>query len=88
MLRILLDVWRIQDRHGQRNNPDSDHLEDPKGKELREVISLVIKPVVFARLEDTEEKESLEAEAPDHDEEGGNNLARIVPAAECKSDDG
>lgn len=58
MLRILLDVWRIQDRHWQGNNLDPDHLKDPKGKELKEIISLVIEPVVFARLEDAEEEES------------------------------
>jgi hypothetical protein len=57
VLRILLDIWRIQDRHGQRNNPNPDHLEDPKGKELEDVISLVVESVVFPRLEDTEEEE-------------------------------
>jgi len=88
MLRILLDVWRIQDYHGQRNNPNPDHLEYPKGKELEEVISLVVEPVVFAGLKNTEEQKSREPKAPDHNEEGYNDLARIMVAAECKSDNG
>jgi hypothetical protein len=58
MLRILLYVRRIQDRHRQGNDPNPDHLENPKGKELEEVIPLVIKSVVFPSLEDAEKEEA------------------------------
>jgi hypothetical protein len=86
-LRILLNVRRIKDCHRQGNHPDPDHLKDPKCKEFEEVIPLVVESVVLSSLEDAEEEKSREPEAPDHDEQGGDNLTRIMLAAKRKSYD-
>ena len=39
------------------------------------MISLVVESVVFPGLQDAEEKKAGESDAPDYDEEGGDNVA-------------
>ena len=42
---------------GDLTGPDPKHLKDPKAKERKELVSLVIEAVVLASLDDTEEQE-------------------------------
>lgn len=83
-----LDPGRVQNRDGQRDGPDPDHLEDPEAEEREELVTLIIEAVILARLQDSEEQEARQPDAPGHDEERGDDLARIVFAAECKGYDG
>jgi hypothetical protein len=53
-LRILRDIRRVQNSHRKRTSPYPDHLKDPKAQELEEVISFVVKAVIFAGFEDAE----------------------------------
>jgi hypothetical protein len=84
----LRHVGRVQDRGWEGYGPHPDHLEDPETEELEEVVPFVVKAVIFPRLENAEEEEGGEAEAPDHYEEGDDDLARMVVAAECEGYDG
>lgn len=86
-LRVLRHIRRVQHRHRQRDSPHPKHLEDPETKKGEELVTLVVEAVVFAGLNDAEEEEAGETRAPDHDEEGGYDLSRIVVAAECEGDD-
>jgi hypothetical protein len=52
-------------------------LEDPEAEEGQEFVALVVEAVVFACVEDAEEQEAGEAGAPEDDEEGGEDLARV-----------
>jgi hypothetical protein len=88
VLRILLHVGRVQHRHRQRDSPHPDHLEYPEAQEGEELVALVVEAVVLARLQDAEEQEAGQPETPHHDEERGDQLARIVIAAEGECDDG
>lgn len=87
-LWILLHIGRVQKGDRQRDGPNPYHLKDPEAQERKELVSLVIEAVIFARLQDPEEQESGEPNAPDHDEKRGNNLTRIMAATEGKRDDG
>lgn len=58
MLGILLNIWRIQYCHRQRNDPDPDHLEDPKGKEFKKSHPSCRQIGRLSSLEDTKEEES------------------------------
>lgn len=70
-------IGRVDDRHRQRDDPHPEHLEDPKPKKGEELVALVIEAVVFSRFEDAEEEEAREAGAPEHDEDGGDDLAGV-----------
>jgi hypothetical protein len=87
MLRILRNIWRVQDRYWEGDDPDPDHLEDPEAKEFEEVIALVVETIIFASFEDTEEEETRESKPPDHDEDRVDDLACIVVTAEGEGDD-
>lgn len=87
VLRVLRHVGRVEHGHGQRDGPDPDHLEDPEAEEGEELVALVVEAVVLARLDDAEEEEAREARRPEHDEDGGDDLARMVVAAEREGDD-
>ena len=54
-LRILCDIWGVQDGDWQRDSPDPEHLENPESEEREELIALVIEAVVFAGFDDSEE---------------------------------
>lgn len=69
------DAGRVEEGDGQRHGPDPDHLEDPEAQEGEELVALVVEAVVLAGLEDAEEEEAREAHAPEHDEDGGDDLA-------------
>lgn len=64
MLRVLLDIRRVQDRDRERHGPNPDHLEDPESQEFEEVVSFIVESVIFAGFKNTEEKKPGEAEAP------------------------
>lgn len=53
-LGVLLDIGRVEDRHGQGDGPDPDHLEDPESEKGPELVSFVIKTVIFSRLKNSE----------------------------------
>lgn len=86
-LPVLRHIRTIQHRDGQGNKPYPEHLEDPEPEEGKEFIAFVVEAVVFAGFEDAEEQEAGEAETPEHNEEGGDDLAGIVVAAEGEGDD-
>ena len=87
-LHKMCDVGRIEDSDWQRDDPDPDHLKDPESEKGEEFVSLVVEAVVFAGLDDSEEEKAGKAGAPYHDEEGIDDLARIVVTGESKGDDG
>ena len=58
MLRILRNIWRIQDGYGKGTNPHPNHLEDPKAKKFEKVVALVVETVVFASFDNAEEEEA------------------------------
>lgn len=51
---VLPHGGRVDERHGQRDDPDPDHLEDPEAEEGEELVALVVEAVVLSRLEDAE----------------------------------
>ncbi|KAI4153747.1 MAG: hypothetical protein LQ340_002119 [Diploschistes diacapsis] len=67
--------------------PDPKHLEDPEAEKGPKFISLVVKPIVFARFQYAEQQKSRESGAPYHHEKGDYDLTRIVGAREGKRDD-
>jgi len=73
---LVVVVSRVNDVTGWHSKKT--YLEDPKAKEREELIALVVEAVVFARFEDAEEQEAGEARAPEHDEEGGEDVAGVV----------
>lgn len=79
------DVGGVEDCDGEGDGPDPDHLEDPKPKKGEELVSDLVEAVVFPRLEDSEEEEGREAGAPQHDEEGDDDLARMVVTGKGKT---
>jgi len=87
MLRILRNIWRVQDRNWERDDPDPDHLEDPEAEEFEEVIAFIVEAIIFAGFEDAEEEEARESQSPDHDKDGVNDLAGIMVTAQSESDD-
>ena len=87
-LRVARDGGRVEDGDGQGDGPDPDHLQDPEAEEGEEAAAHVIEAAVRSRLEDAEEQEAREAEGPDYEEEGGDELAGVVVAAEGEGDDG
>ena len=87
-MRILGDVWRVEYSDGQADNPDPDHLEDPEAEEGEKFVALVVEAVVLACLDDAEEEEAGETGAPEHEEEGVDNLAGMMVAGECERDYG
>lgn len=83
------DSGRVEDGDGEGDDPDPDHLEDPEAEEGEELVALVVEAVVLAGLEDAEEEEAREAHAPEHDEDGGDDLAGMGGGAgEGEGDDG
>ena len=67
----------VQNGNGQRDGPHPQHLEDPEPQEREELVPLVVESVVLARLQDPEEQEPGEACAPQHDEDTGDDSARV-----------
>lgn len=63
-------------------------MEHPEAQERPELVPLVVEAIVFASLYDSEEKKAGETRAPDHNEEGVDDLACIVMTGECKSNYG
>ena len=61
------------------------HPETEKGEEF---VAFVVEAVVFAGFDYAEEEEAREASAPEHDEEGTDDLAGIVVAGESEGYDG
>lgn len=88
MLRVLRHVWRVDQGNGQRDGPDPKHLKDPEAEEGEEAIALVVEAIIAPRAQDAEEEEAREADGPDNDEEGGDELAGVVVAAHGERDDG
>lgn len=87
-LRIARDGGRVEDGDGQGDGPDPEHLQDPEAEEGEEAAAHVVEAAVHSRLEDAEEQEAREAEGPGYEEEGGDELAGVVVAAEGEGDDG
>ena len=67
--------------------PNPKHLEDPEAEKRPKFISLVVKPIVFARFQYPEQQKPRESGAPCHHEKGDYDLTRIVGARERKRDD-
>lgn len=88
MLRVLRDVWRVDQRNRQRDGPDPKHLKDPEPKKGEEAIALVVETIVATCAQDAEEEEAREANGPDNDEEGGDELAGVMVAAHGERHDG
>jgi hypothetical protein len=57
-LWVLGDIRRVQDSDGQRNGPDPKHLETPEAEKGKELVAFVVKTVVLAGFQDSEEEES------------------------------
>ena len=87
-LVVLRDVGGVEDGDGEGDDPDPDHLKHPEAEEGEELVALVVEAVVGAGLDDAEEEEAGQARAPEHDEEGVDDLARGVVAGEGEGDDG
>lgn len=68
VLVVMRHLGRVDERHGQRNSPHPDHLEDPEAQEGEELAALVVEAVILAGLEDAVEEEAREADGPDNDE--------------------
>lgn len=88
VLPIPRDAGAVDESHGQGDGPDPEHLEDPEAEEGEEPVALVVEAVVPAGPEDAEEEEAREAEGPGDEEEGGDELAGVVVAAEGEGEDG
>lgn len=88
VLGVARDGGRVEDGDGQRDGPNPEHLKDPEAEEGEELVPLVIEAVVLARFEDAEEEEAGESGAPDHHEEGDDDLASMGVAAHGEGDDG
>lgn len=82
VLRIPRDGRGVEDGDGQGDRKDPDHLEDPEAEEGKELVTLVVEAVIPTRLDDAEEEETGETEGPDDEEEGGDELAGVVVAAQ------
>lgn len=63
-------------------------MEDPEAEEWKEFVALVVKAVVFAGLDDAEEEKARETEAPEHDEDGVDDLAGMMSATHSQGKDG
>lgn len=86
-MRVARYVGRVEERDGQRDDPDPEHLKDPEAEEGEELTAHLIEALIFARLENAEEEESCEAQRPDYHEEGHDKLARVLVRAtkgECE----
>jgi hypothetical protein len=81
-------IWTVENRYWERDGPDPQHLEDPETKEGKKLVTLVVKAIVFARLQDTEEQESRKTSSPEHDEDGRDYLPRMSGASHGECDDG
>lgn len=79
-------VGTVEDCDGEGDGPDPDHLKNPEAEEGEEFVAFVVEAVVFAGFENAEEEEGAEAEAPEHDEEGGDYLAGVVVTADGEGD--
>lgn len=82
------DVGRIQDRHGQADGPDPQHLEDPEAEEREELVALVVEPRVGARLENAEEQEPRQPERPEDQEQRSEDLTRRVRRGQSEREHG
>lgn len=60
------NAWRVQDGYGKGDGPHPEHLEYPEAEEWEKFVAHGVEAAVFAGLENTEEEESGEAEAPEH----------------------
>lgn len=78
------DIWRIENSHRQRDDPNPDHLEDPETEEGPEFVAFVVEAIVRARLDDSEEEEPGQPSSPKHDEERAHDLAGMVVSGEGK----
>lgn len=88
LLRVARNVGRVAERHGQRDDPDPEHLKDPEAKELEKVAAHLVEALVLARLEDAEEEEAGEAHRPHNHEEGDDDLPRVQVAAAAAAAEG
>ncbi|TLS23100.1 uncharacterized protein PpBr36_05589 [Pyricularia pennisetigena] len=82
------DVRRVEHSDGQRDKPDPEHLKDPEAQEGKELVALVVEPVILSGLEDAKQQEARQSQAPDHHEDGHDDLAYIGTAGEGEGDDG
>lgn len=92
-LRVARHVGRVAERHGQRDDPDPEHLKDPEAEKLEKVAAHLVEALVLARLEDAEEEEAGEAHRPHNHEEGDDDLPRVqvrvaAAAAQGEGEDG
>ena len=54
------------------------YSQDPEAEEGPELVPFVVETIVLARLDDPEQQEAGEARRPCHDEDGGDDVARIA----------
>ena len=85
---VLRDLGGVEECDGKRDDPDPDHLENEEAQKGKEFVAFVVEAVVFAGFDDAEEEEAGEAGGPEHDEEGGGDLAGVVVAGEGEGEDG
>lgn len=57
-LRVARHVGRVEERDGQRDDPDPEHLKDPEAEKGEELTAHLIEAVILARPENAEEEES------------------------------
>lgn len=91
-LLILRDIWRVENCNWQRDSPDPKHLEDPEPKKGKEFIPFIIKSVVFACFQDSEEEEGRKSQTPNHYKKRSHDLPCIVVTTKrkcnnCKHDE-
>lgn len=92
-LREARHVGRVAERHGQRDDPDPEHLKDPEAEKLGEAAAHLVEALVLAGLQDAEEEEAGEAHRPHDHEERDDELPRVqvrvaAAAAEGEGEDG
>ena len=66
-----------------RNSPT---LENPESQEFEEMISLVVKPIILSRLDNSEKEKAWKASSPQHDENRVHDLTSMVSSTKGKGD--
>ena len=65
------------------------NLQHPEPQKRPKFVALIIKSIVFPRLQDSEEQEATQSRSPCDDEERHDKVARAASVlAECEREDG
>jgi hypothetical protein len=82
-------IRRVQNRDRERTRPYPEHLEDPEAQKGPKLITLVVEPIVFSGLQDSEQEKAAQSCGPGHDKDGGDDIASLISvSATCESENG